>query len=135
MWAVLFTGTRHFNPRTWDGKPITDALDRLPKGSIVIVGGAPGVDTFVAQEARKRDLNVHEVPALWDELGKKKAGPIRNSLMVELLQVFARFGYKTIVLAFPDDNSIGTKDCIKKAKKAGFTPKGATLRPRPLTPV
>jgi len=129
-WAVLFTGTRRFDPRTWDGKPILDALDRLPRGSIVIAGAADGIDSFVAQEARKRGLHVHEVPALWNIHGKKAAGPMRNALMVELLQVFTRHGYKTLVLAFPDLESKGTRNCIKVAKAAGFEVKGKLLGPR-----
>jgi len=123
MLTVLVTGTRRFKPgrHTATAALIREIIQKLPKGSTVIAGHAAGIDKFFEEEARKRpDLNVHPVPADWEKYGPP-AGPKRNALMVDLLVVYRDHGYSTLVLAFPDDESIGTIGCIKTAENKGFT--------------
>lgn len=124
--AVVFTGSRYFDPSHPSAQHIRVLLDRFPKDTIVIHGGADGVDNFVDVEARKRSLNVHKVPADWSNLGRK-AGPIRNSLMLALLASYRDYGYHTRVCAFPRTDSTGTRDCMTKAGKMGFVVKGKRL--------
>lgn len=51
--------------------------------SVVITGGARGVDTSAHQWAKLRGYRTHEVLADWDQYGKS-AGAIRNGRMAEL---------------------------------------------------
>ena len=122
MLTVLITGTRRFKPgpHTATAALIREIVQKLPKGTTVIAGHANGIDKFFEEEARKRsDLNVHPVPADWDKHGPS-AGPKRNFLMVDLLMVYRDHDYSTLVLAFPDDESIGTIGCLKRAEEKGF---------------
>lgn len=49
--------------------------------SEVVSGGAPGVDTLAYHYAMQRELPCHVYPAKW-RTGSKKAGPLRNALML-----------------------------------------------------
>lgn len=82
------------------------ALDR---GTIVVSGGAEGVDQVAAACARQRGLIVEELFADWDRFGKS-AGPIRNAALVDRADR---------VIAFWDGRSRGTLDTIRKAGAAG----------------
>lgn len=81
----------------------------LPEGTTVVSGGAQGVDSIAAAEARARRLRVVEHLADWNRLGRG-AGIIRNGTIVD---------DATEVHAFPSSWSRGTWDTIEKAKRAG----------------
>lgn len=83
----------------------------IPKhpDTIIISGGARGVDTRAAELAQKYDLGLVTYIPDWNQFGRK-AGMIRNSLIVELADK---------VVAFWDEESRGTKDTIDKTLKAG----------------
>jgi hypothetical protein len=129
--AAVFTGSRDFDPETWDARPVWAVLKRLKPGTTVIHGNCRGLDRFVDRAARQQGLIVHAVPALWDEQGTG-AGMVRNALMIDLLKVYQRYGYDCMVYAFPappkPGKRSGTQGCIDLAKKAGFRVKGAVLR-------
>jgi hypothetical protein len=102
---------------------VIDLVNQLPNDSIVVSGGARGVDRTAELAAKKRGLTVDSKPAKWndishpdslirlDRFGGKydaRAGLRRNKdIMGEADEVYA----------FWDGLSPGTKDSINYAKK------------------
>lgn len=80
----------------------------LPADSVVVSGGAAGVDTWAAMAARERGLVVVEYLADW-EANRRAAGFIRNQLIVD---------QSDEIVAFWDGKSPGTRDTIKRARAA-----------------
>jgi len=79
---------------------------------IIITGKARGVDKIADYIAtNKLKVATMVFPAHWDYYGTKRAGPIRNTVMLK---------EATELLAFPDKSSIGTRHMITIAKKAGL---------------
>lgn len=81
----------------------------LPSDTIVISGGAPGVDVAAAVAAKDRGLSVVEYHADWNGLGRK-AGPIRNHRIVMDADR---------IVAFWDGVSRGTLNSVKIAYDLG----------------
>lgn len=113
---VLFTGTRRMN----DSSLLKLAISELPEcehqtwvhGDGPGSDGAPGCDQLV--ELIAESLGVEppiKFPADWNNFGSS-AGPIRNTAMVK--------SGADICLAFPDKESKGTWDCLRKAVAAGI---------------
>lgn len=82
----------------------------LPVGTIVVSGGARGVDTVAEIVARDRGLEVIVFQADWDRLGRK-AGPIRNAQIVANVDR---------VVAFWDGKSRGTLNTLLQADGAAL---------------
>lgn len=78
---------------------------------LIINGGAAGADYRSTYWAKLHGIPVHVYHAQWEALGKR-AGPIRNALMLKSEKI-------DIVVAFP--GKAGTADMIKKAKRAEIT--------------
>ena len=76
----------------------------------IVSGGAKGVDSIAKRIASLYGIAFKEFPAEWDRYGKK-AGPIRNSKIVENADV---------VVAIPSPSSKGTWDTVRKAEKRGL---------------
>lgn len=74
-------------------------------GLVIVSGGARGVDSWAADEARIRDIPVEEYPAEWVRYGKR-AGFLRNEDIVKAANK---------VVAFWDGESRGTKHTIDLA--------------------
>ena len=108
---ILITGSRNWN----DESALLRALcqyTQTPENDITVVhGGAKGADACAHKAAKALRLNVRVYPAQWSEHGKK-AGPIRNQQMVD--------AGADICLAFPLGKSVGTWDCVRRAKAAGI---------------
>lgn len=105
---VLITGGRDF----LDSKFIYEKLDELNqkhKFTVLIHGGAAGVDRISGQWATSRNLDVEVYPADWQKHGKS-AGPIRNAEMLKK--------NPDLLVAFPGGK--GTADMIKKAETANL---------------
>lgn len=88
-------------------RKVQQYVERLPKDTIVISGGAIGVDRIAERAAQRLGLKVMIFPAEWDKHGKM-AGMIRNSQIVEECDE---------LVAFWDMKSNGTRDSIDKARK------------------
>ena len=86
---------------------VREYVQDLPKGSIVVSGGADGVDETAEDEARKLGLEVISISPEWNKYGKT-AGLIRNDLIVLTADC---------VVAFWDGVSRGTKYTIDKARE------------------
>lgn len=96
--------------RDWtDRKAVAWFVDSLPVYTIIVSGGARGVDGFAEIAARARGMRVVIYPADWQKHGKR-AGFLRNATIVENCDR---------VVAFWDGESRGTKSTIDLARKAG----------------
>jgi len=104
---VLVCGSRGWSDRT----QIRENLEKLPKDSTIITGGARGVDTWASWECNELELFLEVYLPDWKKHGKA-AGPIRNSKMLEQKP--------DEVWAFWDGKSRGTQDTIRKATNLGI---------------
>lgn len=109
---ILVTGSRDWKDSWVVIMALRDVLGGHPKGTIV-EGGGQGADRIARNWARRfPDLTVETHKAEWRTQGSA-AGPIRNQKMVDL--------GADICLAFPLGESPGTRDCMRRARKAGVT--------------
>ncbi len=89
-----------------------DLLKQATKGlkiTMVISGGANGVDKMAERYAQENDLPLTVLPANWATYGKQ-AGMIRNHEIVKQADQ---------IIAIWDGQSKGTATTINMAKKAG----------------
>ncbi len=109
---ILISGSRYYS----NYKKILSFLKKMKKkykNLVVIEGGARGADKLAQKACKQAGIKFKEYNANWEKYGKK-AGPIRNQKMlddnkdIELLAVF----HENL------DKSKGTRDMIKRAKKA-----------------
>lgn len=105
---VLICGGRNFK----NSEIINEWLEDVMPVDLVIHGGAPGADTRAGLVAAEHGIPTMVFLAQWAYYGKK-AGPIRNQWMLD-------FGKPNLVLAFPDENSIGTWDMVRRSQAAGI---------------
>ncbi len=106
---VLCCGDRNWNNR----RIIMRELSNFSYDTIIIEGEARGADTISRLASEYLQLEVLKFPADWNKYGKS-AGPIRNRQMLDQKP--------DLVLAFHNDieNSKGTKDCVKEARRRGI---------------
>lgn len=80
----------------------------------IIEGECRGADKMAAFAAGELGIKIEPYPAEWNIHGKA-AGPIRNQQMLDK-------GKPDLVIAFHNniEQSVGTADMIKRAKKAGI---------------
>lgn len=105
IWKIAVVGSRDYSDR----RQVEDYIDSLPPDTVIISGGARGVDTWAVLRARKRRMDVIVLNANWTKHGKA-AGMIRNAEIVNQADK---------VVAFWDGSSAGTLNTINRATKAG----------------
>jgi|SRR5271157_5180938 len=108
MLRVLICGGRHYA----DFERIKSDLIALGGKAaieVVIHGGADGADCLGALAAQELEIPTIAEHADWKKHGNA-AGPIRNQKMLDLYS-------PTLVLAYPDPESRGTWDMVRRAKK------------------
>lgn len=88
---------------------VRDLIQGLSVDTIIVTGGARGVDRCAATAGRARGLQVIEYLAQWDRFGRR-AGFLRNEQIVERCDLMA---------AFWDGSSSGTRHAISLARKLG----------------
>ena len=94
--------------RGWtDEQAIKRYIDSLPTGSVIISGGASGVDSMAEKHARARGLEVVVFEADWSK--GNDAGAKRNAVIV---------ANSDVVVAFWDGKSKGTMITVDMALKA-----------------
>lgn len=116
MVRLLVTGDRHWSDRAF----IANALQsvwleyRHDQELVLIHGGANGADSIASEIASIMGFAIICEPAAWSLYGKR-AGPIRNQLMLDLHR-------PNHCLAFHDDilHSRGTADMIWRAESYGL---------------
>lgn len=94
---------------------IWNRTKRLPRGSFVITGGAPGVDKWAERARKLQGFDGEVVYAEWrDKYGayNPRAGFERNSKMLAMEPVLA--------IGYWDGESNGTHDTAKKAVALGI---------------
>ena len=110
---ILVCGSRTFTNTSL----VYGELMKLMKSQeslMIIEGGCRGPDTFARMFAEEFNLPHVTEWAEWEKYGKR-AGPIRNQVMLEMKP--------DLVLAFVDKklkDSRGTYDMVKKAMDAGI---------------
>lgn len=100
---VAIVGSRTYRSRG----NVADFVGSLPDATIIVSGGARGVDTWAVEAAGTRLTEVY--PAEWEKWGNS-AGFRRNQTIV---------GACDELYAFWDGLSKGTLDSIQRAAKAG----------------
>lgn len=109
---VGIVGSRKFPITQKD--TIVAFINRLPMDTIVVSGGAIGVDTWAEETAKARGMRTPIIfyPKWRDEDGNydKRAGFIRNQKIVEASEE---------IFAFYDGKSRGTANTIQKARSMG----------------
>jgi DNA recombination-mediator protein A len=83
-------------------------VDRLPDDTVIVSGGARGVDQWAVEAARERGLQTLVLLPDWKRYGKS-AGFIRNTQIVNAC---------VALVAFQVDDSSGTQHAIDLARKA-----------------
>ena len=112
--VVLVTGSRQWTDRD----RIFFQLDWSDL-DLLVHGDADGADAFAAEWATLYGKSVIAMPALWEVHGRM-AGPVRNGLMVSVLELLVSCGWDALVLAFPLPGSSGTAGTIRLAERAGI---------------
>lgn len=100
---VAIVGSRDFK----DLDLVREYVKALPEGTMVISGGARGVDSVAEETAKSVRLTTLVFPANWKEHGKS-AGYIRNAFIVNAADR---------VVAFWDGKSKGTLHSMELARK------------------
>ena len=103
--AIVCGGRDIPDTRKWRAI-VRDALEHFEIKEL-IHGGCRGADIMAASVAGRMDILVREVPAQWQEHGKR-AGPMRNKKMLELKP--------DIVFALPGGK--GTRNMVEQALQA-----------------
>lgn len=116
---ILITGSRNWTDRQALEDAIFEAIAEhyAEQGAVnskditIVHGAAPGADELAAGIADDWGFNHEPHPADWKK-HFKAAGPLRNQEMVDL--------GADVCLAFPDEDSRGTLDCMARATVAGI---------------
>jgi hypothetical protein len=106
-YVLLVAGSRHLECYDVFYKTMGVMLAKWGTPTKIISGGCRGVGAMAKKYATEMKYEFQEYPADWYRYGAK-AGPMRNTIMVDLADK---------VLAFVDEQSKGTWDTIKKARK------------------
>lgn len=108
---VAFTGGRDYIDR--DNVAETLRVLQLLYGDElrVIHGAAPGADTLVDEEAERLGIRVKRFAANWATYGKP-AGVIRNTAMVDYLEMCASKSHTVACVAFAGGR--GTNDMVSQ---------------------
>lgn len=111
---VIISGSRKFNDYPTLEKTVDDILSTIKDDYIIeiISGHASGADTLGEYYAKQHNILAKTFPADWDTYGRA-AGPIRNEQMAK----YASEADKSILIAFPIGESLGTRNMIKFANQ------------------
>lgn len=105
MGKVAVVGSRDYQ----DLDRVRRYIEQLPSDTVIVSGGARGVDSVAEKAARARGLDVIIYHPEWEKLGKR-AGFIRNKTIVEEAD---------LVVAFWNHKSKGTAHTIDLARSMG----------------
>ena len=114
MFYMLISGKRDFEDYERFCRILDESLKYVTDEMEIVEGGARGADALARRYADEHGIRCREFSALWDINGRA-AGPMRNSEMVKFVS-----GKDCKAIFFWDGKSIGTGDCLKKARKAGI---------------
>lgn len=103
---MAIVGSRHFP----EMERVTEFVQRLPAGAIVLTGGASGVDAAAGQAARDRALGLIKLPPRFEEATDPTASGRRNQELIDSADV---------LVAFWDGTSQGTRKTVERALESG----------------
>lgn len=104
---VSISGSRHYNDYNYF-KSIMDYYK--PYISHINVGDAKGIDSLTVKYCQNNNIPYNIFVANWDMYGKA-AGPNRNADIIKNTE---------LLIAFPLQDSKGTKDTMNKANNMGI---------------
>lgn len=114
---IIVAGSRTFDDYPLLKRTMDKILAHVKRSKIdtsikIISGGAKGADRLGEQWAYENMISYEIFRADWGKHGKA-AGPIRNQEMIDE-------GKADALVALWDGRSPGTKDMVKRARKAGL---------------
>ncbi len=111
---IIVCGSRTFNDYALMQRVLDSILASFEDPVEIISGHAEGADKLSERYAKEHDILCAVFPAQWEKYGKK-AGPIRNSQMLDY--AMSEDSADAMVVAFWDGNSRGTADTLRKAQQ------------------
>lgn len=111
--VVGIVGSREYK----DLARVREFVFTLPEDTLVVSGGARGVDSVAVDAANERRLFTKVFPVHsfeWNLLGKR-AGHIRNATLVEYL-----YQTRGTLVAFMNEVTPGTQSAIRMAQNKGI---------------
>lgn len=112
---ILITGSRNYSDKNKIRTVFRNVMKKFDNDEYVLISGnARGADKLCEEVAGELGWMIERFPADWNQYGKR-AGGIRNQQMVDT--------GADLCLAFPLGDSIGTWDCVRRAKKSGILTK------------
>ena len=117
--AIAIVGSRDFNNKAYMKEKLNSLGNKLDGVKCIVSGGAKGADSYGEQWAKINGYEKLIFNADWNKFGRS-AGPIRNTYIVQ---------NSDLIIAFPrsdPNNSRGTYDTIKNARKANIPLSAAT---------
>jgi hypothetical protein len=115
MRVVLFTGSRGWQ----DVDTLIDCASTMRQPWRGIIGDADGLDTLMWEVMAELGIPRMRFKAKWHLYGRK-AGHVRNGVMLDWLEHFRRRGLSCFVVAGWDGSSPGTRNCMQAAARRGF---------------
>jgi hypothetical protein len=106
---IAIVGSRDIGCEIDRCEEVGDFLDTLPRDTVIVSGGAPGMDRIGIQLAKNRKMPTEVFSADWNRYGKR-AGFLRNQTIVDNCDE---------VHAWHDGKSRGTAHTIELARRAG----------------
>ena len=109
-----------FGSRKWMNQGAVEReLKRLPPGTIVVHGAAPGADNIGGYAASRLGFEVRPYPANWKEHGPA-AGPLRNQQMLDEEHPDKQGVVLDLAICFHEDPHLGkgSKDMRERIQLA-----------------
>mgnify|MGYP001558193226 FL=1 len=112
-----------FGSRKWlSQRAVERELSKLPPGTVIIHGAAPGADNIAGYVAEQLGFVVRKYPANWTLFGRG-AGPIRNRQMLEEEHPHPDGTTFDLAICFHEDPNLGVgsadmRTCLLKAEPA-----------------
>lgn len=113
---LLVTGSRDGHPQVEEWLSHTHAQTSI---TLLIVGCADGVDKQARDWADANGVDKKVFYADWEKYGRR-AGPLRNGQMVAHYVRIAQLAVPVWAAAFPRSGSVGTYDCCRQLRAAGY---------------
>ena len=114
MMRIVIAGSRGFQDYALLDQTLDRILDKQIEPVELVSGHAKGADLLAERFAKENDLPIHIIKPDWKTYGRA-AGPIRNRQMLDYAMEEL-----SLVVAFWDGKSKGTKNTINTAKSLGI---------------
>lgn len=114
MMRIVIAGSRGFQDYALLEQTLVRILDKQIEPVELVSGHAKGADLLAERFAKENDLPIHIIKPDWKTYGQA-AGPIRNRQMLDYAMEEL-----SLVVAFWDGKSKGTKNTIDTAKSLGI---------------